>query len=547
MWALPVVGDLSNGLTGATYVAVAADKQGNVFVAGPIRGQGDFAGLKIGVAGGEGTFLAKLDAGGKGLWTQMITGNLYERQLAVDPDGNVILTGRYTLRLDGPGFTLQAVDTGACAVCKFSASGVAQWVRNFQRGDSVSGSVDIYNVAADASGIYVTGAYNQSIRFGAFTEKLPAPPFRDVGWLGKLNHLGEPQWLRPIGGSLTTDISLGANSIWVVGFSDPPNSQVLHGYRPDGSAIVQITQVAFSAGGALARGVGVDSTERPIIGGHAGGFATVGSVTLGIGQNPKILWGAAANPSGVIGPDAMMTGFLTEPAGNDLFVSQFEASPSGDLYYSGNWTGTLGINAKSYPSAVRKIFVAKVAGIPQPTIPTFVQQPQSQVFALAENRTLSCIAKGGGLSFQWFKNGVPVAEPNLQIAIYVGPRPGETVSQITFIGVSAANAGDYTCRASNSLGSVTSDVAKIDVTGAPVVPPKGLELGSPEIVSGKLRFAVPTEVGKTYGIEFKPELNAQAWSSVQRLTGNGSSQAVDLGVTGPSGFYRVTETTSLGR
>ncbi|MBI3416709.1 MAG: immunoglobulin domain-containing protein [Verrucomicrobia bacterium] len=464
VWAQTVVGNLSGSLSAITQVAVAADAAGNVFATGPLAGVGEVGGLKMTNSTTDGTFLVKFDATGKGIWSLVITGNLYQRELAVDPDSNVILTGRYTSQLVAPGAVLSAEAFGACAVFKFGADGSTKWAKSYRKNDTVGGAVDIYNVAADASGIYLLGSYNQSIKFGTFDLKIFAPPFRDLSWLGKLDANGQEIWLRGVRGSVPNDVGLGANSVWTIGADDPPGRIVLSGFVKDGTAITN-TAVAIASRGT---GVAVANGDRPIFGGDAVGIASVAGVSLGIGTSPISLWAGAGNSAGLV-RDVRLPGFVDSPrAAAALVGEEVEANNNGDLYFAGAWSGVLNMNSTRLTNASQRVFVAKVAGFPKPFAPEIVSQPASQLSRLGESRALSCNAKGGELTFTWLKNGNPIPEANLQIFASAG-LPGAMASTLTILGVTAANAGDYTCVVSNAVGVVTSDVARLEIGGPPQI------------------------------------------------------------------------------
>lgn len=466
LWAQTFIGNLSGSLSAITQVAVAADAAGNVFAAGQLAGVGEISGLRMTNNAAQGTFLVKLDLAGKGLWARVITGNLYQRELAVDPEGNVILTGRYTSQLEAPGAVLTAEPGGAGAVFKFGSDGSTKWGRSYRKNDTVGGTVDIYNVAADASGIYLLGSYNQSIKFGAFSLKILAPPFRDLTWLGKLDANGQEIWLRGVRGSVPNDLGLGANSIWTIGADDPPGRIVLSGFAKDGNTLTN--SAVASASSIRGTGVGVAAGDRPIFGGDASGIAGVAGISIGVGTSPISLWAAAGNSGGWV-RDARLPGFVDSPRVPAALVGEeMEASSNGSLYFAGAWGGILNMNSTRRTNSSQRVFVAKVAGFPNPFAPVIINQPASQLSRLGESRALSCNAKGGELTFTWLKNGKPIPETNLQIVTSVG-LPGAMASTLTLIGLTSANAGDYTCVVSNSLGVASSSVARIEIGAAPQI------------------------------------------------------------------------------
>jgi hypothetical protein len=73
--------------------------------------------------------------------------------------------------------------------------------------------------------------------------------------------------------------------------------------------------------------------------------------------------------------------------------------------------------------------------------------------------------------------------------------------------------------------------------------PAGLKLGVPTLVSGQMRFAVPTQAGKTYAVQFRTSLNAGGWSVLLTISGDGTVKTVSVGAAGTSGFCRLAEST----
>ncbi len=96
-------------------------------------------------------------------------------------------------------------------------------------------------------------------------------------------------------------------------------------------------------------------------------------------------------------------------------------------------------------SVMAPAYVTSAAGLP-----VITNQPLSQTVALGANVTFSVVATGSGLSYQWCKDGVPLA--------------GETQSTLSITAATAADAGRYQVKVSNSAGTVVSDAAVLTVT-----------------------------------------------------------------------------------
>lgn len=87
--------------------------------------------------------------------------------------------------------------------------------------------------------------------------------------------------------------------------------------------------------------------------------------------------------------------------------------------------------------------------------PEFTTQPQGGTRFVGLQFTFSVQAAGAlPLAYQWTKGGTPIA--------------GATNTTLTLTGLTAADAGDYRVIVTNSVGSVTSDVATLVVADPPV-------------------------------------------------------------------------------
>ena len=82
--------------------------------------------------------------------------------------------------------------------------------------------------------------------------------------------------------------------------------------------------------------------------------------------------------------------------------------------------------------------------------PQIIAQPMSVTVGTGQTLMLSVTASGGGLSYQWSRNGALLE--------------GMTQSTYSKSGVSSADAANYTVTVSNILGSTTSNAATVTVT-----------------------------------------------------------------------------------
>lgn len=82
-------------------------------------------------------------------------------------------------------------------------------------------------------------------------------------------------------------------------------------------------------------------------------------------------------------------------------------------------------------------------------VPTVTTQPQSQDIAAGGSATLTAAFSGAPTGIQWFKDTIALT--------------GQTTASLTLNNLSAADAGDYWCRATNASGTVETGTAALSV------------------------------------------------------------------------------------
>ncbi len=156
-----------------TYsVSIAVDASGNVYTTGYFQGTVDFdpapGTFNLTSAGGFDIFISKLDALGNFVWAKNMGGPDADESnsIALDPSGNVLITGYFTRIVDfDPGlatYNLTSTTGGFdMFICKLDASGNFIWAKEL-------GSADVddfgQSIAVDASGnAYIAGKFNGNI------------------------------------------------------------------------------------------------------------------------------------------------------------------------------------------------------------------------------------------------------------------------------------------------------------------------------------------------------------------------------------------------
>src|SRR5205823_5746104 len=190
-------------LGGGTGRAVAVDHDGNVLVTGKFSGTIDFGTGPLTSAGSSDIFLAKYSAAGAPLWSQSFGGGAGDigNGVAVDGSGNVVLIGTSGGGVDFGGGHIMA-NGYAIVVAKFSPAGAYLWSKGV--GDSFSNSGNA--VAIDPSGnIAVTGAFSGPADFGGGALNSAGV---DI-FLAKLSPAGAHMWSRRFGSALATHTGNG--------------------------------------------------------------------------------------------------------------------------------------------------------------------------------------------------------------------------------------------------------------------------------------------------------------------------------------------------
>jgi len=145
--------------------AVTFDKLGNLYIAGAFQGTIDLGGGPLMSAGGDDVYIAKLDSNGKHIWSKRYGGPGSEEALylGVDELGYVYASGTLSGSVNFGGGTLTSVGGDDIFVLNLDPDGEHLWSK--RAGNTGSDTVGSMAVDLEGN-VYLTGRYTYSIDFG---------------------------------------------------------------------------------------------------------------------------------------------------------------------------------------------------------------------------------------------------------------------------------------------------------------------------------------------------------------------------------------------
>lgn len=174
---------------------IAVDGAGNVVVTGQFRGTVDFGGGPLTSAGDHDIFVAKYSAGGVHLWSRRFGGAAMDigKAIAVDGEGEVLLTGSFQNTVDFGGGPLASSGYHDIVLLKLDADGAHLWSRSFGGVVNDHG----HGVAVDGEGhVLVTGEFRGTADFGG--GPLVSAGNEDI-FVARYDAGGAHQWSRRFG------------------------------------------------------------------------------------------------------------------------------------------------------------------------------------------------------------------------------------------------------------------------------------------------------------------------------------------------------------
>ena len=185
-------------------VGLAIDPQGDVILTGFFSGAAYFGSYTLNSSGGWDMYVSKWNPNGSVVWANRAGGGSNDRGLGVatDPDGNVYVTGYFKHTAVFGSQTLTATGERDGYVLKMRSDGTFDWTVPIH-GQGTNHGQDIVYAGHDR--LYVVGACSGDCTFGT----LAAGTVGDrVAFVAELDPSGNFDWVR-MGGSGSMDIGYG--------------------------------------------------------------------------------------------------------------------------------------------------------------------------------------------------------------------------------------------------------------------------------------------------------------------------------------------------
>ncbi|MFO0601899.1 MAG: SBBP repeat-containing protein [Polyangiales bacterium] len=210
------------GSAAAYGVAVAPD--GAVAMVGFFQGAIDVGADVLASAGNYDMLIASLSATGAPRWSRRVGAASVDwaQAVAVDPAGNLFVTGYYQGTVDFGGGASTAVSGTDGFVVSYTAGGGHRWWRRFGGGTGYFGTATGYGVRADAAGnVVVGGLFAGNVDFG---NGLRTSAGLGDAFLASYTNAGTPRWSRRFGGAREDAVRAialdGSAAVYAVGSFD---------------------------------------------------------------------------------------------------------------------------------------------------------------------------------------------------------------------------------------------------------------------------------------------------------------------------------------
>jgi hypothetical protein len=573
----------SLGGTGNDSAAdVAFDGAGNVFVAGTFTGAVDFdpnplltTTLTAPATGSA--FVWKLDFEGDLFLADAVAGTSSASALAVDPMGNIFVTGQFKGTADFNPDEQNANNltttnpAGAAFVWRLNSTGGYGWAKAYNS----SGAIETTAIAADAAGNVYTGGRTTGTADLDPSDASKVEIVAGSSWapfVSKLGFQGNHVWARAastvtaVPGAPNRITGLGIDSIGNVyaagtfaGTLDfEPNPQVAVKLTSTGDSVDGFAWKLGPLGGLQwARGFGGPATETVAdVSVDKAGFSyltgtfsgtvdfdpNAGVVNLVGGSGKSAAYVMKLAPSGLLGYARSLGGGTSTARGTGVW-----ADGAGNIYVSGGFTGTADLDPAAAVSPINggtgSGFVAKLMPAydptPAPTNTPPAKQSAGGPYVITEGQGLILSATAtdfnkDSLTFTWDLNG------DGTFGDATGATPTLTPAQLAALGLNDSRLGPVLVRVriADGVNLPVEALATLTIKNqAPVptvaAPTKMAEGGSPTVSVTAVQDPSPAD--RAAGFRYSYDFNSDGtWDLGNGITYAGSVAATTANV--PPGF-----------
>lgn len=303
--------------------AVAVDPAGNVYVTGSFEGTVSFGGDPLVASGKSDVFALKLDANGNHVWSKRFGGVENETALAiaVDASGSVYLGGQYSgIALFG---TTGLVSKGPFDgfVARLDPSGDPLWAQRL-----VSEQGFVSGLALVPGGdVVLAGRFRTAMNFGALGGQKSA--YADDAFVARMTAAGGVTWVKAFGNDgldYATAIAVSADgSIHLTGRNDSPRGIDFGGGRVGGGLYSGVFVATLTSDGThvCSRSYSAVDDGSPL---PDGAIRTVGALGAAIAVAPD---GRIAVGGGFGSTLDLGKGPMKSTGGTDGFIGSYAAAP----------------------------------------------------------------------------------------------------------------------------------------------------------------------------------------------------------------------------
>lgn len=408
------------GLDGGGHVAV--DPAGFAYVTGYFSGSARFGGTVLTRVGGTDAFLAKYNASGTFLWVRQMggAGDDAGRDVAVDPDGNIVVAGEFTGQFKIGTSSFGGLGGREAFTAKFLPTGALSWATT----SGSTGDDRAWGVSVDAAGnIFTMGNLATNGTFGAFKMANPGP---GLGlFITKQDANGKFLWAAIAPGNIG-DLS-GSVSATAGG-----DVYVAADFTGD----TQVGPFALNNAGATDILLARLPSIRPVL------TTQPQSQTIDVSQPATFT--VAAIGTGALNYQWRFNGTNLVGATNSTLVR------AAGLTNAGTYS-VLVSEAAGYAFSRDAVLTIEVLGVP-----VILSQPVDHLVSAGSQVTYTISAKGlAPVAYQWFKDGAPIAAATN--ATFVTPL------------LTVNDTGSYEVLVSNALGAIPSRPGVLTVVGVPEI------------------------------------------------------------------------------